>query len=85
MLSFTCGAVLPVMGALLGSALHLPALWMTACILASVTVGLVVFGAMGAWLGGANVLVGAGRVVIGGWLAMAAVYGIGSVFGSVVP
>lgn len=85
MLSFTVGAVLPVTGALLGSALHLSAVWMTACILAAVTVGLVVFGAMGAWLGGANVFVGAGRVVVGGWLAMAAVYGIGYICGQVAP
>lgn len=83
--SFTCGAILPVAGAVLGSLLCLTVLWMTVCILAAVTVGLVAFGALGAWLGGANVTVGAGRVVLGGWAAMAAVYGIGSVFGQVVP
>ncbi len=85
MLSFTCGAILPVAGALIGSLLHLPTAWLTGCILAAVTVGLVVFGGLGAWLGGANLAVGAGRVVVGGWLAMALVYGIGMIFGSYAP
>lgn len=45
------------------------------------TIGLALFGLLGAALGGARVLVGAVRVVIGGWMAMAATYGIGYAFG----
>ncbi len=40
-------------------------------------VGLCLFGFLGAWLGGANVLRGGMRVVLGGWLALGIVYGIG--------
>lgn len=45
------------------------------------TLGLALFGFTGAALGGARVMVGAVRVLIGGWLAMAATYGIGYAFG----
>ncbi len=40
-------------------------------------VGLCLFGFLGAFLGGANVFRGGLRVVIGGWLALGIVYGIG--------
>jgi hypothetical protein len=40
-------------------------------------VGLCLFGFLGAYLGGANVLRGGTRVVVGGWLALGIVYGIG--------
>jgi VIT1/CCC1 family predicted Fe2+/Mn2+ transporter len=40
-------------------------------------VGLCLFGFLGAHLGGANVAKGGMRVVIGGWLALGVVYGIG--------
>ena len=40
-------------------------------------VGLCLFGFLGAYLGGANVARGGMRVVVGGWLALAVVYGIG--------
>jgi VIT1/CCC1 family predicted Fe2+/Mn2+ transporter len=40
-------------------------------------VGLCLFGFLGAYLGGANVAKGGMRVVIGGWLALGVVYGIG--------
>ncbi len=43
--------------------------------------GLALFGFLGSALGGARVLVGALRVLIGGWLAMAVTYGIGYAFG----
>ena len=39
--------------------------------------GLCLFGSLGAYLGGANVLRGGMRVVLGGWLALGIVYGIG--------
>ena len=38
------------------------------------------FGLLGAFIGGANVIRGASRVVIGGWIALAIVYGIGKAF-----
>lgn len=40
-------------------------------------VGLCFFGFLGAFLGGANVFRGGVRVVIGGWIALGIVYGIG--------
>ena len=40
-------------------------------------VGLLAFGYLGARLGGANVVRGALRVVLGGWMALGVVYGIG--------
>ena len=46
------------------------------------TAALASFGAIGASLGGANLLKGAARVVIGGWLAMGITYGIGRAFGA---
>jgi VIT1/CCC1 family predicted Fe2+/Mn2+ transporter len=42
------------------------------------TLGLILFGGSGAWLGGASVPKGALRVLLGGWLAMALTYGIGA-------
>lgn len=39
--------------------------------------GLCLFGFLGAFLGGANVLRGGMRVVLGGWMALGVVYGIG--------
>lgn len=44
---------------------------------ASGAVGLCLFGFLGAWLGGANVFRGGLRVIVGGWLALGIVYGIG--------
>ena len=49
-------------------------------ILLATTAGLVMFGVLGAYFGGANVLKGALRVVIGGWLALGISYGIGAAF-----
>lgn len=50
--------------------------------IAATTAGLVAFGLAGAALGGANVLVGALRVLLGGWVAMAATYGVGRLMGA---
>jgi VIT1/CCC1 family predicted Fe2+/Mn2+ transporter len=47
---------------------------------AATTVALLAFGALGASLGGASVVKGALRVLIGGWLAMAITFGIGYAF-----
>jgi VIT1/CCC1 family predicted Fe2+/Mn2+ transporter len=45
------------------------------------TAGMAGFGVLGAVLGGANVIRGGSRVVIGGWIAMGITYGIGRAFG----
>ena len=45
------------------------------------TAGLILFGAVGAWLGGASKFKGAMRVLVGGWVAMVITYGIGRFFG----
>ncbi|KAL0043219.1 hypothetical protein WJX82_001997 [Trebouxia sp. C0006] len=46
------------------------------------TAALTAFGALGAGLGGANMLRGAARVILGGWIALGITYGIGRAFGS---
>ena len=45
------------------------------------TVALLMFGAVGAWLGGAKRIRAALRVLIGGWLAMMITFGTGRLFG----
>lgn len=52
----------------------------TAVTIACTTVGLAAFGGLAAWLGGANKLRAAARVLLGGWAAMGATYGIGTLF-----
>jgi VIT1/CCC1 family predicted Fe2+/Mn2+ transporter len=49
-------------------------------ILLSTTAGLLIFGVLGAYLGGASVTKGALRVVLGGWAALGISYGIGAAF-----
>ena len=51
-------------------------------VVAVTTVMLVLIGGLGAHLGGAKIWKGALRVLIGGWLAMGATYGIGAAFGA---
>ena len=46
------------------------------------TAGLLSFGCLGAGLGGANLLKGASRVTLGGWIALGITYGIGRAFGA---
>lgn len=81
MLSFTSGAALPLLAAVAADLCNVPPLWLKLCIVAATTVGLVLFGALGASLGGASMARGAARVVVGGWLAMAISFGIGHLFG----
>ena len=45
------------------------------------TAALLMFGAVGAWLGGAKRIRAALRVLIGGWLAMGITFGTGRLFG----
>lgn len=46
------------------------------------TAALIGFGSLGAWLGGASMLKGGARVVVGGWIALGITYGIGRAFGA---
>ncbi len=45
------------------------------------TIALLLFGAIGAWLGGAHRVKAAFRVLLGGWIAFALTYGVGKLFG----
>lgn len=54
-------------------------------ILLIATMALLVFGAIGAWLGGAHKVQGAARVLLGGWAAMAVTYGAGKLVGGDAP
>lgn len=49
-------------------------------VLGCTTVGLASFGSLAAYLGGANKLRAAARVLLGGWAAMGITYGVGSLF-----
>ncbi|KAI9097220.1 Ccc1 family [Phlyctochytrium arcticum] len=51
-------------------------------VLVASTIGLILNGIGGAYLGGAPVWKGAIRVLIGGWLAMAGTYAVGRAFGT---
>jgi VIT1/CCC1 family predicted Fe2+/Mn2+ transporter len=75
-LAFSLGAGLP----LLAGAFILDAMLRVYIVTAASTVGLLLFGALGAWLGGAAMWKGAMRVLVGGWIAMAITYAIGLVF-----
>lgn len=45
------------------------------------TFALLIFGAVGAWLGGAHRVKAAFRVLLGGWIAFILTYGVGKLFG----
>lgn len=76
-LAFSMGAGMPLLaGAFITD--HLTRIYV---VIATSTAALLLFGSMGAWLGGARLWKGALRVLVGGWLAMAATYGIGLLFG----
>jgi len=77
--AFSCGAGIPLLA---GAFLLDPVMRIVAVVVAAV-VGLLFFGALGAYLGGANMLRGAGRVLLGGASAMGATYGIGVAFNSI--
>ncbi|KAJ3165009.1 hypothetical protein HK101_000316 [Irineochytrium annulatum] len=77
-LSFTAGALLPLVS---GLALRFMGREMMMIGMAVVSsFGLACFGAIGAMLGGAPVLRGALRVLIGGWISMAGTFGVGLLF-----
>ena len=75
-LAFSLGAGLP----LLAGAFIADAMLRVYIVIAATTVSLVLFGGLGAWLGGAALWKGSLRVLLGGWIAMAITYGIGMIF-----
>lgn len=75
-LAFSLGAGLP----LLAGAFILDSVLRMGVVAGASTVGLLLFGGLGAWLGGAALWKGALRVLVGGWLAMVVTYGIGLLF-----
>jgi VIT1/CCC1 family predicted Fe2+/Mn2+ transporter len=77
-LSFALGAVAPMLAA----ALARGAVMRAALCVGATTVGFVAAGATAALLGGANPYIGAGRVLLGGWLELGATYGIGRLVGA---
>ena len=78
-LSFTTGALLPMLAILLPPAsLRVPVTF------AAVLVALAVTGAVSARLGGSNVRRAVLRVVVGGALGLALTYGVGHLFGTAI-
>jgi VIT1/CCC1 family predicted Fe2+/Mn2+ transporter len=75
--AFTLGALLPLLSILLPPpALRVPLTF------ASVLFALAVTGAVGAWIGGSSKTRAGLRVVVGGALALAATFSLGSLLGS---
>lgn len=78
-LSFTCGALLPMLAILLPpAALRVPVAFV------AVLIALALTGAVSARLGGSEVRRAVLRVVVGGALGLALTYGIGHLFGTAV-
>ena len=78
-LTFTAGAALPLLAALLASAANVEV-----AIVATALLFLTGLGALAARVGGAPVARAAGRVAFWGALAMALTFGVGKLFGTVV-
>jgi VIT1/CCC1 family predicted Fe2+/Mn2+ transporter len=78
-LSFTSGALLPMLAILLP-----PAAWRVPVAFAAVLLALALAGALSARLGGSDVRRAIVRVVVGGALGLAFTYGIGRLFGTAV-
>ena len=78
-LSFTSGALLPMLAILL-----LPASLRVPVTFAAVLIALGLTGALSARLGGSNVRRAVLRVIIGGALGLAFTYGIGHLFGTAI-
>jgi vacuolar iron transporter family protein len=75
-LTFSSGAALPLLSGIFIS----DATWRLVAIAIAATLGLVLFGVIGAHLGGAGWLRGGTRVLLGGWLALGVSYGVGRAF-----
>jgi VIT1/CCC1 family predicted Fe2+/Mn2+ transporter len=77
-ITFAVGAALPLLLVFVT-----PVAWLIPLVSAATLVFLAILGALGSWVGGANLLVGAARVTFWGALAMAITAGIGAIFGHV--
>lgn len=75
-LCFSFGAAIPLLSAIFIS----DQAYRLIAIALSTTAGLLVFGILGAYLGGAGLLKGGMRVILGGWLALGVSYGVGQAF-----
>ncbi|KAJ3016307.1 hypothetical protein HKX48_004121 [Thoreauomyces humboldtii] len=73
---FSVGALLPLLAAIFITNYDVR----LAVVIVVTTIGLVINGMLGSFLGGANMWKGAMRVLIGGWLAMIGTYGVGKAF-----
>lgn len=78
-ITFAVGAALPLFLVFVA-----PVALLIPVVSAATLVFLAILGALGAWVGGANLLVGAARVTFWGALAMALTAGIGAIFGHVL-
>jgi VIT1/CCC1 family predicted Fe2+/Mn2+ transporter len=76
--AFTCGAVLPMLTILLPAAFRIPVTFV------AVLVALAVTGYVAAWIGGSSRGRAMVRVVVGGALALAATFIVGSLLGTTV-
>ena len=74
-IAFACGAGIPTLAMLLPT--QLARFWAN---IGAVTFGLMLFGALGAFLGAFSMWKGASRVLLGGWFALAVTYGVGRAF-----
>ncbi|XP_073153937.1 vacuolar iron transporter homolog 5-like [Henckelia pumila] len=72
-LAFLCGSAFPLLSAM---AVSHDSTIRVAVIVVVASVALVVFGGVGAFLGGSSVRVSAMRVLVGGWISMAVTYGL---------
>jgi VIT1/CCC1 family predicted Fe2+/Mn2+ transporter len=77
-ITFAVGAAMPLLLVFVT-----PATWLIPVVSAATLVFLAILGALGSWVGGANLLLGAARVTFWGALAMAITAGIGAIFGHV--
>ncbi|HKU12431.1 VIT1/CCC1 transporter family protein [Sinomonas sp.] len=76
-ISFLCGAVLPMLAILL-----LPQAIRVPLTFAAVLVALALTGAVGAWIGGGSRTLASIRVVLGGAIALATTFALGSLLGT---
>ena len=78
-LAFSAGAILPLIAILLP-----PETWRIPVAFVAVLIGLMLTGALSAYLGKSRVKTAVVRLVVGGALAMAATFGIGQLLGTAV-
>ncbi|XP_059623383.1 vacuolar iron transporter homolog 3-like [Cornus florida] len=71
-LAFLCGSLVPLLAAMFVN----ESTTRIAVIVVVTTIALVLFGGIGAYLGGSSIRVSAVRLLVGGWLSMALAYGL---------